>query len=61
MKREPTLNSRNRQARLSGGKVEGGGGGRRAPAMAATIQRLGLPADRFSRVGARRMRRLVTS
>eukprot|EP00959_Pyramimonas_sp_CCMP1952_P040653 850001-Pyramimonas_sp.AAC.1 len=35
---ESTLNSRNRQAHLTGEKSEGGGGGRRASAMAATIQ-----------------------
>eukprot|EP00959_Pyramimonas_sp_CCMP1952_P181297 3790828-Pyramimonas_sp.AAC.1 len=43
---EPTLNSRNRQARLTGGTNEGGGGGKRASAMAATVHRLGLPTDK---------------
>eukprot|EP00959_Pyramimonas_sp_CCMP1952_P211671 4429568-Pyramimonas_sp.AAC.1 len=43
---ESTLSSRNRQARLAGGTNEGGGDGRRASAMAATIHRLGLPTDK---------------
>eukprot|EP00959_Pyramimonas_sp_CCMP1952_P234059 4891051-Pyramimonas_sp.AAC.1 len=45
---ESTLNSRNRQARLTGEANEGGGGGRRASAMAATVHRLGLPADKLA-------------
>eukprot|EP00959_Pyramimonas_sp_CCMP1952_P021645 456541-Pyramimonas_sp.AAC.1 len=45
---ESTLNFRSRQSCLSGGKNEGGGGGKRVSAMAATIQRLGLPADKLA-------------
>eukprot|EP00959_Pyramimonas_sp_CCMP1952_P312930 6550282-Pyramimonas_sp.AAC.1 len=43
---ESTLNSRDRQARLTGGINEGGGGGRRASATAATAHRLGSPTDK---------------
>eukprot|EP00959_Pyramimonas_sp_CCMP1952_P450936 9441298-Pyramimonas_sp.AAC.1 len=45
---ESTLNSRDRQARLTGGKNEGGGGGRRASATAATVHRLGMPTDKLA-------------
>eukprot|EP00959_Pyramimonas_sp_CCMP1952_P151932 3178948-Pyramimonas_sp.AAC.1 len=37
LEHESTLNSRSRQARLTGGMNEGGGGGRRASAMAARM------------------------
>eukprot|EP00959_Pyramimonas_sp_CCMP1952_P132821 2776701-Pyramimonas_sp.AAC.1 len=46
--RESTLNSRHRQARLTGGKIEGGGGGKRASATAATVHPIGLPADKLA-------------
>eukprot|EP00959_Pyramimonas_sp_CCMP1952_P444495 9306788-Pyramimonas_sp.AAC.1 len=46
--RESTLTCRNRQARLTGGNSEGGGDARRASAMAATIQRLGMPTDQLA-------------
>eukprot|EP00959_Pyramimonas_sp_CCMP1952_P056423 1178245-Pyramimonas_sp.AAC.1 len=46
--RESTFNSRSKQPRLSGGNIEGGGDGQRAFAMAATIQRLGLPTDKLA-------------
>eukprot|EP00959_Pyramimonas_sp_CCMP1952_P131813 2755882-Pyramimonas_sp.AAC.1 len=45
---EATPDPRNRQARLPGGKSEGDGGGQRASAMAATIQRIGLPAGKLA-------------
>eukprot|EP00959_Pyramimonas_sp_CCMP1952_P282156 5897615-Pyramimonas_sp.AAC.1 len=43
---ESTLDSRSRQARLTGGMNEGGGGGRRISAMAAMLHRVGLPTDK---------------
>eukprot|EP00959_Pyramimonas_sp_CCMP1952_P003010 62217-Pyramimonas_sp.AAC.1 len=45
---ESTLDSRNRQARLTGGMNEGGGGRRSASAMAAAAYRLGLPGDKLA-------------
>eukprot|EP00959_Pyramimonas_sp_CCMP1952_P123886 2589951-Pyramimonas_sp.AAC.1 len=45
---ESTLNSRNSQARLTGGENMGGGGGKSASAMAATVHRLGLPTDKLA-------------